>query len=149
MTETAEIVTEATVVDVSPARDSVYAVTLQVRNNFDVSNNFDHDHFVGEEDIQGQARVWRTRGWTLHSVVVSQTQDQEESSDGTKEVPGGLYLRHGPEEREEVQLVPGSAAWQDGLQQGTHGQVLHDSSSSPGQQEVYSQDPLCHVPNMR
>ena len=31
MTKTAEIVTEAVVVDVSPARDNVYAVTLQVR----------------------------------------------------------------------------------------------------------------------
>ena len=30
MTKTAEIVTEAVVVDVSPARDNVYAVTLQV-----------------------------------------------------------------------------------------------------------------------
>ena len=116
---------------------------------FDDSNILDNDHFLGEEDIQGQARVWRTRGWTLHSVVVSQTQDQEESSDGTKEVPGGLYLRHGPEEGEEVQLVPGSAAWQDGIQQRSHGQVLYDSSPSPGQQEVHAQDPLCHVPNMR
>ena len=32
MTKTAEIVTEAIVVDVSPARDNVYAVTLQVIN---------------------------------------------------------------------------------------------------------------------
>ena len=31
VTKTAEIVTEARVVDVSPARDNVYAVTLQVR----------------------------------------------------------------------------------------------------------------------
>ena len=45
MTETAEIVTEATVVDVSPARDSVYAVTLQVRNIFDVANIFDFKNF--------------------------------------------------------------------------------------------------------
>ena len=33
MTETAEIVTSAVVVDVSPARDNVYAVTLQVSGN--------------------------------------------------------------------------------------------------------------------
>ena len=33
MTETAEIVTSALVVDVSPARDNVYAVTLQVSGN--------------------------------------------------------------------------------------------------------------------
>ena len=31
MTKTSEIVTEAVVVDVSPARDNVYAVTLQVK----------------------------------------------------------------------------------------------------------------------
>ena len=34
MTKTAQIVTEARVVDVSPARDNVYAVTLQVRTYY-------------------------------------------------------------------------------------------------------------------
>ena len=34
MTKTSEIVTEAVVVDVSPARDNVYAVTLQVKYLF-------------------------------------------------------------------------------------------------------------------
>ena len=36
MTKTSEIVTEAVVVDVSPARDNVYAVTLQVKYLFKV-----------------------------------------------------------------------------------------------------------------
>ena len=36
MAEGAEIVTSAVVVDVSPARDNVYAVTLQVRINIQI-----------------------------------------------------------------------------------------------------------------
>ena len=38
MTKTSEIVTEAVVVDVSPARDNVYAVTLQVKYLFKSKN---------------------------------------------------------------------------------------------------------------
>lgn len=64
MAEAAEIVTSAVVVDVSPARDNVYAVTLQVNTNIDILilGQFYLMCFVfylDHESIQGPVRCRR------------------------------------------------------------------------------------------
>ena len=82
MTKTAEIVTEAVVVDVSPARDNVYAVTLQVRHILIFSNDsgsmvFKLGNVLGSANIQRKASRWRAGSWTFCSIVVFEAKDQE------------------------------------------------------------------------
>ena len=108
-------------------------------------------NILGFTNIQRKASRWRAGSWTFCSIVVFEAKDQEKVQIHwwTTEISWGLHLRHGPEERQEVQPVPGLAARDHGLQEGEDGQVLHDRSSSSRQQEVHQKNPRRNLSNMR
>ena len=81
MTRSAQIVTEALVVDVSPARDNVYAVTLQVSStsHSEVVPALQKCLFADFEHLQGKTKGGRATSWTSGPVIVFETKNKEEA----------------------------------------------------------------------
>ena len=81
---------------------------------------FSLDH----EGVQGTD--WSGHNWSVHPASVPQAPGQEvkgEVSPEAKPLSRGLHLRHGSQEGEEVQPVPGLAARLNGLKEGKDGKV--------------------------